>query len=135
MEKITKVNEFIEFFLQTGRRKATVLQIQQLCRYLNFLCRCIIPGHAFTTRLYSLLISKGRKLKAHHHVNITEETKQELRVWKRFLELPEVFCRPFLQSTKLMVSEIFMYSDASGKIGFGAICQNDWMFGFWQDFL
>ena len=28
-----------------------------------------------------------------------------------------------------------MYSDASGKIGFGALCGSSWMYGRWGNFL
>ena len=71
-EKVNKALELIDQFLGK-RRKATVLQVQQLCGYLNFLCRAIVPGRAFTMRLYATLTGLGNKrLLPHHHIKIRE---------------------------------------------------------------
>ena len=61
----------------------------------------------------------------------------DLTMWLTFLEHPSVFCRPFLDFSKLLiVDEIDMYSDASGKIGVGALCGPAWMHEKWpQKFL
>ena len=47
-----------------------------------------------------------------------------------FLENPDVFCGPFLDYHKVLATDINMFSDAtkSGTKGFGAICENSWMF-------
>ena len=133
-EKVQKVNELIDFFLDKSHKKVTLLQIQQLCGYLNFLCWCVVPGHAFTMRLYTLTVGND-KLRPHHHIKLREENRQDLLVWKQFLQLPNVFCHPFMDMCELEVTEINMYSDASGKIGFGALCKTNWMYGEWGDFL
>ena len=46
---------------------------------------------------------------------------------------PEVFCRPFIESLELPADKIFMYSDASGKIGYRALCNTSWMWGQWPE--
>ena len=130
IEKICKANEIIDFFLDPRVKKVTVLQIQQLCGYLNF-PSCVIPGCAFTIRLYSL-VSGNSKLKQHHHVKIKEETRLDLLVWKKFLSSQRAFCIPFMETGDVMASEINMYSDASGKIGFEALCDCNWMKGMWE---
>ena len=136
VEKIDKAFEMIEFFIDRSHKKVTVLQLQQLCGYLNFLCRSIVPGQAFTMRLYSLLSGKCSKLQPHHHLKLKEENCLDLQVWKTFLLTPQAFCRPFMELGDLQASEIQMYSDASGKIGFGALCGTSWTFGEWdKDFL
>ena len=53
-------------------KKTTVKQLQRLCGFLNFLCKCIVPGRAFTRRLYSKFSSV---MKPHYHVNINGEMK------------------------------------------------------------
>ena len=131
-EKVSKALDMIDFFLDKNWKNATLLQLQQLCGYLNFLCRCILPGRAFLMRLYSL--TTGPKLKPHHHIRIKEENRLDLGVWKEFLS-SAVFSRSFMEIDPVQTSEIDMYSDASGKIGFGAYCQYDWMAGTWGDFL
>ena len=128
-EKVTRANDMIDHFL--AHKKVTVHQVQKLCGFLNFLCRAVVPGRAFTTRLYALLRAKN-KLKPHHHVRVKQENKDDLRVWKHFLDSPAVFCRPFMDYNEAEATEIFMYSDASGVIGFGALCQQDWMFSVWD---
>ena len=55
-------------------------------------------------------------------------------MWLVFLQHPSVFCRPFLDFSKILVAdEIDMYSDASGKIGFGAICGESWISQAWPE--
>ena len=83
MEKLHRGIKLISELLQAKKNKVTVKQIQQLCRFLNFLGRAIVPGRAFTRRLYSLTSvtkSNGTKLqlKAHHHIRLTKETRQDL---------------------------------------------------------
>ena len=129
-EKITKALDMVEYFFNKRNKKATVLQIQRLCGTLNFLCRCVIPGRVFTRRLYSRVSSK---LKPYHHVKITDENRQDLWVWRCFLLHPQIFNRPFLDMCNLVTSQdIDIYSDASGKIGFGAYCGSSWTYSAWS---
>ena len=58
--------------------------------------------------------------------------RDDLKMWLTFLEQPKIFCRPFMDFSKvLIVDEIDMYSDASGKIGMGALCGSAWMHQPW----
>ena len=135
LEKVKRALDMIEFFVNRNNKKATVLKIQKLCGFLNFLCRAVVPGRTFTARLYSL-IAKKTGLKQHHHVRITDEARKDLMVWKQFLQHPEVYCRPFLHFTEGIsdADEICMYSDASRNfdLGFGALCGTSWMYGKWN---
>ena len=110
----------IHYFLDKRHKKVTVLQIQQLTGFLNFLCKCIVPGRAFSRRLYSL--ASNDKLLPHHHVRITAECRMDLQIWDKFLMEPLIFCRPFINCFKRTAKDIDMYSDASGckTKGFGA---------------
>ena len=59
-----------------GKRKATIREIQSITGLLNFLNRAIVPGRAFTRRMYSKLQlkdSEGQPLKQYHHVVIDAE--------------------------------------------------------------
>ena len=132
-EKISKALDMIDFFVQKKGQKVTVLQVQQLCGYLNFLCKCIIPGRVFLVHLYSMLTgTQGKPLKSHYHVRVKEEQRLDLLMWRKFLTMPDVYCRLFLDYQEIEAADISMYSDASGKIGFGAICGSSWMFGEWS---
>ena len=63
--------------------------------------------------------------------------RSDLQMWLAFLDHPSVYCRPFLDFLKtLRADEIDMYSDASGKMGMGAICGAAWMYQNWSsDFI
>ena len=58
--KILKGRTLIENAL--AKRKLTVKQCQQICGFLNFLGRAIVPGRAFTRRLYAFADTSNTKL-------------------------------------------------------------------------
>ena len=106
--------------------------MQSLCGHLNFICKSVIPGRAFTRRLY---FSTAKVLKPHHHIRLTKILKADLEMWLTFLSHPSVYCRSFLDMTHTLTAEdVLMYSDASRnpKLGCGAFCQRDWMVQQWD---
>ena len=130
VEKINKAVDLIESVLNKKSKKITLNQLQKVCGFLNFLGRCIIPGRAFTRRLYTY--TANDKLKPHHHIRVNSEMRQDLLMWLTFLQHPSVFCQPFLDFSKYIIAEeIDMFSDASRKIGMGAICGKHWMYQKW----
>ena len=134
LDKIEKALEQIEFYLDKIHKKTTVKRAQELCGLLNFLCKCVVPGRAFVTRLYSMTRTGQAAPKPHYHVRITEENRLDLKVWKIFLSQPDVFCRPFLDFTVVSAMDIDMYSDSSGNpnLGYGALCGSEFLFGQWN---
>ena len=130
-EKIIKAVELIAFFINGVNKKCTVLQLQELTGFLNFLCKVIIPGRAFLRRLYTYVSST---MLQHHHIRITQEMRKDLMVWRTFLMHPSIFSRPFMDVCPLSAVDINMYSDAakSELKGMGVICQNDWMYMKWN---
>ena len=117
-----------------GKKKITLKNLQQLCGFLNFLCRAVAPGRAFTRRLYA---HTSKVLKPHHHIKITGEMKADLLVWRLFLNHPSIYCRPFIDVKPLSAEEINMYSDATRNftLGFGAFCDSSWIQGKWCSFV
>ena len=139
-EKITKAINTIQYVLNKAynakHSKITVLQLQKICGYLNFLGRAILPGRAFTRRLYAPL--KNHNLKPHHHIRINGEMKLDLRTWLVFLQNNAIFCRGFMDfSKKWNAEEISFYMDASKnrKLGFGGFCEQSWMQYKWMDII
>ena len=129
-EKIIKAHKLINRVLSNKSRKLTLYQLQQICGYLNFLCKAVVPGRAFTRRLCS---HTSGVLKPHHHIKISEEMKLDLEMWLVFLKHPSAYCRPFLDfSDKVVSTDIDFYTDASGTIGFGGVCQNSFMYERWD---
>ena len=123
--------DLIAQFLNEHQKKATIHQIQKLCGFLNFLCQCVIPGRAFTRRLYAYT-TNGLP---HHHVRINREMKLDLEVWRQFLMFPGIFCHPFMEFTELSADDVMIYSDASRnfKKGFGAYFETQWTYGVWDE--
>ena len=120
-DKIEKAKRIIESVLP--KRKITMLNLQEITGFLNFLCKAVVPGRAFSRRLYDKVNSR---LRPHHHINLTRDMKEDLRMWLSFLEHPSAYCRPFsdFQET-LTADQIMFYSDASKNpdLGFGIICE------------
>ena len=135
-EKVYKAHNLIDAVLNNPSKKLTLKQLQRICGYLNFIGKCIIPGRAFTRRLYAY--TADTKLKPHHHIRVNGEMRSDLSTWKVFLENPSVFSRPFMDFSKYWYAEeICMFSDASKKSsrGFGGWCDQSWMYGIWGDFI
>ena len=136
---IGKVEKAIELINQTlSKKKVTVKTIQKLCGYLNFLCRCVVPGRAFLRRLYSCTgqtLSKNTVLPSHYHIRVKAELRQDLKTWLVFLSHPEVFCRPFMDLDDVLhADQVRFYTDSSGNssLGMGGICDNSWMIQMWD---
>ena len=60
VEKISKALSLIQEILAKKSKKVTLAQLQKICGFLNFLGKCVIPGRAFTRRLYAY--TSGDKL-------------------------------------------------------------------------
>ena len=132
VEKIRKGLSLICEILDRRSRKVTVAEVEKLMGFLNFLCRGVVPGCAFTRRLYALTAGK-QHLKQHHHVKLNQEYRNDLEMWKEFLERPEAYCPPFLDfETILQADEIDFYMDAAKKHGFGGYFNRKWMFAEWN---
>ena len=63
------------------KKKVKLVTLQRVCGVLNFLCRCIVPGRAFTRRLYAYTsnLYSDKKLKTHHHVWVNAEMRSDLK--------------------------------------------------------
>ena len=127
-DKINKALNLIQSILDNKNRKVTLKQLQKLCGLLNFFGRCIIPGRAFTRRLYPPMSNTA--LKPHHHIRVNGEMRSDLNTWKTFLLHPSVFCRPFFQFDSTIEGDVLQfYTDSSGVIGMGGY--TSWMFKIW----
>ena len=116
----------------------TLKQLQKICGFFNFLGRAVVPGRAFTRRLYAYTNTCTGKLKPHHHLRLNAEMRKDLEVWQTFLQHPMVFAWPFMDFGRYWhADEVSMFSDAAKhpKLGFGAICGNSWTYGVWGDFI
>ena len=102
IEKLDRAVKLISDILDKTSGKVTVKQLQKICRFLNFLGRCIVPGRAFTRRLYAKL---GSSMKPHHHIRINGEMQLDLEM-ALFLETP--LC---------LLSSIYGFQQVMGSTG------------------
>ena len=132
-EKITWAIALIQEILDKNSRKVTVKQLQKLCGFLNFLCRSVVPGHAFTRWLYAPTGGKDIRLKPHHHVRMKREMVLDLKTWLVFLRNPQCYCHPFMDFMKTFnATDIQFFTDACKVIGMGGIFKKQWIQGLWD---
>ena len=134
VDKIAKANNLIKEALNAKKNKVTILKLQQICGFLNFLCRCVVPGCAFTRRLYNFIPTN---LKSHHHVKVNTEIKLNLYMWQQFLANPTVFSRPFTDFGVVFDAidlDLFTNSSHNFSLGCGGIFGNKWFFIGWDSF-
>ena len=93
----------------TGKKKATVKQLQVLTGYLNFLTKAIFPGRAFTRRIYAKYsqIEQGKVLKQHHHMRLDAEFRNDCEIWRIFLTHYEdnAVCRPMVDLQEIQSAD------------------------------
>lgn len=110
-------------------KKVTVHQIQKLAGLLNFFCRAVVPGRAFTRRLYS----KTAGLKSFHHVRVDREMRADCSVWLQFLEMDQAVCRPFMDFTVVLHADNIEYFTDGAldelRLGIGGCYQNCYFSG------
>ena len=132
IEKVRRAQKLLSEY--QNKKKITIHKLQKLCGFLNFLCRAIVPGHAFTRRLYAY--TAGTNLKPHHHVKITGEMRSDMNMWLIFLNRPSVYSRLFMDFNYYDATDVDFNTDSSRNfnLGFGGICQNSWMWGQWDEY-
>ena len=129
-EKVIEILKLIQCYLNKKKRKITLKQLQCLCGHLNFVCKAVVPGRAFTRRLYA----RGDNLtNPNHHLKITKEMENDLMVWVIFLKMQENWARPFFHFDLLPSVERFFYTDASTSFGCGGVCENEWFILEWSE--
>ena len=121
------------------KRKATVKEMQRLAWVLNFLNKAIVPGRAFTRRMYAKFDGAvaEKNLKQYHHVRLDEEFKGDCGMWLKFLDKNQrhAVARPFLDLANHKQTAVHLHftSDASlnEHLGFGARFNKEWCFSQW----
>ena len=127
------------------KRKVTIKFIQWLTGTLHFLNKAIVPGRAFTWKMYLKLRvtnSKGEKLRQYHHIYLDSDFISDCKVWLSFLDnnVSSKLCRPFLdwEDRRQTLKTFNFYSDASAshRKGMGAIFGDHYIICKWNsDFI
>ena len=124
-DKLAQCRSLILSFL--NREKATLREIQSLVGVLSFSCS-VIPGRGFLRRLIDLTL---HVTKPHFHIRITRQVKLDLLTWQEFLAglNGKAF---FIDANFLTGDYLQLFTDASGSVGYGAVCGPEWFSGTWS---
>lgn len=113
-DKVSKAVGGLERIVES--KKVRVRELQQLTGLLNFLCKAIFPGRAFTRRMYA----KYHALQQHHHVRVDRELRFDCLVWLQFLNNQTRVARPFVDLKDKLKADSFLFTtDASLNARFG----------------
>ena len=138
-EKIKKALDQLGYM--RDKHMVTVNKLEALAGLLNFLNKAVVPGRAFTRRMYAKFSgfkdSSDRKLKKYHHVTLDKEFHLDCCIWMEFLQHPGITFRPMLdmESNHITSEDLQFFSDASKNenFGFGCVLKNKfWTFGQWK---
>ena len=73
IDKIQKTVSLIDKVTNKISRKVTLIQLQKICGFLNFIGRAVVPRRAFTRRLY--VYTSNDKLLPYHHIRVNREMR------------------------------------------------------------
>lgn len=127
MDKILRIWEMLESF--SNKKSCTKRELLQLLGHLNFASRVIIPGRSFVSYLLSLA-SSVREL--HHHVHLNAECREDILMWKLFLEQWNGVSF-FYDIERTPADSMQLYTDASSTVGFGGFFQGQWFCDKWPE--
>ena len=126
-EKIVELKSLIKTILQ--KPKVTLRELQSLIGSLNFACRAISPGRAFSRRLINATCHVS---KPNHRIRVNCEMKQDLLVWLEFLDHYNGITA--MQDQNWQSNEqLEFYTDSAGGRGkgFGIYFQGEWAHAQW----
>ena len=123
-EKMTQLLDLINEALT--KKKMSLKGVQRLLGSLNFACRVFFMARPFLRRLYKFLsVFKSQ----YHKHRLPKECKEDLRMWKIFLE-DGIGRRQIFIGGVLENPHINLYTDASSW-GFGIVFQKEWISQPW----
>lgn len=126
-DKQAKCTRLLHQFLL--KEKCSLRELQSLIGLLNFACIVVPPGRPFLRRLINLTIGASQP---YHHIRITSDVKEDLKMWLAFLE--SFNGRSFFLQDKFLSSDTLqLFTDAASTVGFGAVYGNKWFNGSFLD--
>ena len=126
-EKIQKCLKKIKELLH--KQKSNVQEILEVTGLLNFAVSVVYPGRAFLRRMYNSVMGKNTKYSV---VKVTDELKEDLRLWKIFLK-DFNGVNFFMQNWWVSDQHLHLYTDSAKTIGYGGIFGREWFHGIWPN--
>lgn len=111
-----------------GRSSARLKELQSLIGILLYACRVVVPGRAFVA---GLLDSCRHARRPHHHVRLSPDARADIDWWAANFEVWNG--RSILLDLQpTTAADLALETDASGGVGFGAVCGDAWLCGEWH---
>ena len=141
-EKRKKALDLLHYALD--KKKVTIKFIQRITGTLNFLCRAIVPGRAFTRGMHGklkLTDAAGVRLKHYHHVNLGKCFLDNCRMWLYFMDHTdsETLCCPFVDAEMyVLAKKLHFFTDSSlnPELDCGGVFGKRWFVQHWDaDFI
>lgn len=107
-------------------KKIRLRELQSLIGKLQFACRIIPMGRVFCRRL---AMATAGVSSPSHFVRLPAAIRDDLSIWSVFLE--HFNGRSVMLEGPTATSELELYTDASGSVGFGAYFQGSWCAERW----
>ena len=123
--KLNRFRSLISEFLH--RKKVTLKEVLSFTGLSNFVCSVVRPGRALLEQLIDLTLGIRSP---EHKIWLNKEVKEDLKLWLSF------FCHFngrsfFLEEHWLSSTNLNLFTDASGALGFGVIVGSHWCYGKW----
>ncbi|XP_072254199.1 uncharacterized protein [Pyxicephalus adspersus] len=108
--------------------KIRLVELQSLLGKLNFACRIMPMGRIFSRRLAAATAGIKRP---EHFVRLTKVLRQDLGVWRQFLE--QYNGRSLWLEAQVDNEFLELWTDAAGSSGFGAYFAGHWCAEAWPE--
>lgn len=122
-DKVKKILAALESF--RARKRVTLREMQSLIGLLNFACCVVLPGRPFLRRLIDLTRGVAQH---HHHIKLSKESCLDIQAWFHFIQHFNGKDQ-FLEQIWSTSTKMYLYTDAAGSPGFGAIMNTKWFYG------
>ena len=124
-----KVQHIVQLLHSWSSKKfCTQRELQSLIGHLHHACKVVRPGRTFLRRMIDLLSCFRHRA---HPIRLNVQFRRDLQWWLSFFTEWNGISF-FLSPAVTPLVDLSVSSDASGALGFGAICANQWFFHSWS---
>ena len=126
-EKVEKLKALLQTLIL--KKSMKLKEMQSLVGSLNFFGKAVPNARAFNRRFYDATCGIT---KPHHHIKLTNEIKEDMKMWLEFLE--NFNGVRILHEQEWLANDVIdMYTDSSGNpnLGCGGYCDGRWFYWQW----
>ena len=139
IEKIKHVVDLIDKILTPRKVKSHSSSYRRFAGFFDLSGRAMVPGRAFTRRLYMFTSQKesGKQLKPHHHIRINQTWDMIWRCgWSSYpIQQCTVGLLLIWRGIGCHWDQNVFWCFTHWDLGFGGVCDDSWMYGRWDGFV